>query len=390
MLKKIKRFAENITALSKYSNIKTQLSKKRNIYFFFPSWSFGGAERVHVDIMNLFNDPKPLCFITDRSITNGFQKEFQAAADVIELGRWAEKKELKQHLFKKLAEAINAQESPVVSGWCSRFMYDLIPLLEPHVQVIDIMHNFTDDDKGIEWYSIPHVPRINKRIVVGKVLIQQFKELYRLNNVPDKYLEKLTVIQNKIAFDDFFPVKDYEGVLQILFVARNSPEKRPNVLIRIAEICHQLNLPIEFKIIGDFKAEETAVPPNSLIIGEVHDKTILNNYYKEGHLLLLTSHRESWGLVVFEGMNMGVVPISTNVGELSNYISTKKENGILVENLDNIEDLAMLFVKELEIFVKNRSLLKSFSNNAFNTIKQLSDECDFDEAYRRELSVVAK
>ncbi len=390
MLKKIKRFAENITALSKYSEITTQLSKKRNIYFFFPSWSFGGAERVHVDIMNLFNDPKPLCFITDRSITNGFQKEFEAAADVIELGRWAEKKELKKHLFKKIAKAINAQKNPVVSGWCSRFMYDMIPLLAPHVQIVDIMHNFTDDDKGIEWYSIPHVPRINKRIIVGKVLIEQFKELYRLNHVPDMYLERLTVIQNKIAFDGLFPLKDYEGTLQILFVARNSPEKRPNVLIRIAEICYELNLPVEFKIIGDFKAEETIVPPNSHIVGEVHNKTILNNYYKEGHLLLLTSHRESWGLVVFEGMNLGVVPISTNVGELSNYISGQKENGILVENLDQVEDLARLFVTEIQRFVTNRELLSQFSKNAFNTVKQLAEECDFDEAYKRELSFVSK
>ncbi|HMI04320.1 MAG TPA: glycosyltransferase family 4 protein [Pedobacter sp.] len=390
MLKKIKKIAENIRDLLKYPTIHKELSKKRDLYFFFPSWSFGGAERVHVDIMNIFSDPKPLCFITDRSISNGFKKEFEAAADTINLGRWSEKKQFKRHLFKKLAEAINSQEHPIVSGWCSKFMYDLIPLLAPHVKVIDIIHNFMDDDKGIEWYSIPHIPRLDKRILVGKGLVQQFQKLYEINHIPNEYLNRLTVIQNKIAFDNHFPVKNYDGILQILFIARNSPEKRPDVLIRIAEICHQLNLPVEFKIIGDFKPEETAIPPNAVLIGEVHDKTTLNNYYKDGHLLLLTSHRESWGLVVFEGMNMGVVPISTNVGELSNYISIEKENGILVENLSNAEDLAMLFVEKLEFFIKNRPLLSKFSNNAFNTIKQLSNECDFDAAYRRELSVEIK
>ncbi|WP_285059675.1 glycosyltransferase family 4 protein [Pedobacter ginsengisoli] len=390
MLKKIKKIAENIRDLLKYPTIHKELSKKRDLYFFFPSWSFGGAERVHVDIMSIFTNPKPLCFITDRSISNGFQKEFEAAADTINLGRWSEKKPFKRHLFKKLAKAINSQEHPIVSGWCSKFMYDLIPLLGPHVQVIDIIHNFMDDDKGIEWYSIPHIPRLDKRILVGKGLVQQFKKLYEINHIPDEYLSRLTVIQNKIAYDNHFPEKDYDGILQILFVARNSPEKRPEVLIRIAEICYELNLPFEFKIIGDFKPEETAVPPNTILIGEVHDKTILNNYYKDAHLLLLTSHRESWGLVVFEGMNMGVVPISTDVGELSNYISIEKENGILIKNLSNAEGLAMLFVKALELFVKNRPMLSKFSNNAFNTIKQLSNERDFDAAYRRELSVEIK
>lgn len=385
-LKKINKIIENINALRKYPAIRSELLKKRTLYFFFPSWSFGGAERVHIDIMNLFDDPKPLCFITDRSITNGFQQEFEAAADVIELGRWSEKKQFKRLLYKMLATAINSQEHPVVSGWCSKFMYDLIPLLAPHVQVIDIIHNFTDDNKGIEWYSIPHVPRLNKRIIVGNTLIQQFKELYSINHVPKEYLDRLVVIQNKISFDGFFPEKNYDGALQILFVGRNSSEKRPNVFIRVAEIAHNLNLPLEFKLIGDFKAENTVVPPNTKIVGQVHNKTALNEFYKTAHLLLLTSHRESWGLVVFEGMNMGVVPLSTDVGELSNYISAQKENGILVENLDNVEHLATLFIKELEAFVTDRMLLKSFSLNAFNTIKQLSDNCDFDEAYKRTLS----
>lgn len=390
MLKKIKRLVDNLTALTKYSKIKSELAKERNQYFFFPSWSFGGAERVHVDIMNLFNNPKPLCFITDHSITNGFQKEFEAAADTIELGRWAEKKELKRHLFKMVSEAINAQEHPVVSGWCSRFMYDLIPFLAPHVQVIDIMHNFTDDDKGIEWYSIPHVQRINKRIIVGNVLIQQFKELYRLNNVPDEYLDRLAVIQNKISFNDHFPQKNYEGPLKIIFVGRNSPEKRPNVFIRIAEIAQELNLDVEFKIIGDFDPEETIVPSNTTIIGPVHDQTILKDHYKEAHLLLLTSHRESWGLVVFEGMNMGVVPISTNVGELSNYISIKKENGILIENLEDVETLSQLFISEIQSFLLNRSKLKSFSKKGIDTVKEMAETCDFDEAYKRVLSGKSK
>lgn len=381
MLSKIKRVTANLVALFKYPTIHAELSKKRNQYFFFPSWSFGGAERVHIDIMNLFSDPKPLCFITERSLSEGFRKEFEAAADVINLGRWSEKKTYKNHLLKKTARAINAQEHPVVSGWCSRFMYELIPLLGSHVRVIDIIHNFMDDDQGIEFFSIPYVPRLDKRIVVGKALIEQFKSLYQTCHVPDKYLERLVVIQNKVTFDNILPQKDFSQIIQILFVSRNSPEKRPDLLIRIAQLCNELNLPVEFKMIGDFDPEQTEVPKNTEIVGEIHDKHILNDYYKKAHLLLLTSLRESWGLVVFEGMNFGVVPISTNVGELSNYISAEKENGILIDNLGQ-EEPSALFVKEIELFLNNRNKLKKFSHNAFKTVKQLSDQSDFASSYR--------
>src|SRR5215217_3556698 len=168
---KITRTISNLAALFQYPKIKNALGQNRNLFFFFPSWSFGGAERVHIDILNLFKDRNPLCLITERSKSEGFRKEFESAAEVVELGRWAEKKNYKAHLHKRLARTINAQPEPVVFGWGSRFMYDLIPFLDPHVRVIDLIHNFTDDGDGIEFYSLPYVTRIEKRILVAKSIV---------------------------------------------------------------------------------------------------------------------------------------------------------------------------------------------------------------------------
>lgn len=375
----------NFTALFLYPEISRQLAKKRDLYFFCHAWSFGGAERVHIDILNIFKAQNPICFITDRSKNEGFRKEFEAAANVLNLGRWTEKKSYKNHLHKKIAKTINKEKHPVVLGSNSRFMYELIPFLEPHVKIVDITHNFSDHYEGAEWYSLPYIPRLDKRIVVGRTLIKQFKELYHDNQIPSNYLERLTLIQNKIQFDNFFPKKNYEDTLQILFVARNSPEKRVDVMIRIAQLCQQSNFPVEFKMIGNFNAEQNNIPSNTQVIGEVHDKNVLNDYYKKAHLLLLTSRREGWGLVIFEGMNFGVVPISTNVGELSNHISAEKQNGILVENFEDTEILAALFVKEIALFVHNRGQLKQFSRAAFETIKQLSEEWNFEALYREAL-----
>lgn len=380
---RIKRILANIKALFLYPKINLALSRKRKLYFFFPYWSFGGAERVHIDIMQLFKEQKPICFVTMHSINSGFKAEMKAIAEVINLGRWGEKRTYRAHLLKKMAKSINKQHNPIIFGWCSGFMYDLIPHLAPHVKIIDLTHNFTENITGIEWYSLPCIPRIDKRIVVSKSIMQQFRDLYQTNNIDPKYLERIEVIQNKIPFEPItITEKNYLGDLTVLFVARNSEEKRAHLFIEVAKLCYEQNYPINFEMIGDFNDYKDAVSPNLKIIGAIHNKNILNEYYKKAHILLLTSIRESWGLVIFEGMNYGVVPISTNVGELSDYISASKKNGILIDSLEDDAHLVSLFFEQVVFMHNDRLKLNQFSINAYNTVKELSDGCRFSSSYK--------
>ncbi len=382
MNKRIKRILENIKSILKYPKIHAALSKKNTLYFFSYSWSFGGGERVYVDMLNVFKDLNPICFITGTSVTDGFREQYEAAAHTINLNRWAQKKILKGYLLKKMASAINRQENPIIVGWSSEFMYELIPLLAPHVKIVDISHNFTDNGKGLELKTLPYVPRINKRIVGSKSLVHQFEELYKAQNIPMEYMDRMVFIRNKIPFDNFFPTKNYDSKLEVVFVARNSPEKRSEILIKAAEKCEQENLPVLFKMIGDYDPKKIKAPSNVEMVGIVNDKNIINEYYKNAHILLLTSQREGWGLVIFEAMNFGVVPISTNVGDLSYYVSTEKANGVLIENRDDNELLAQLFANEIKRFCNDRAQLREYSKNAFETVKQLVETSDFEEAYR--------
>lgn len=382
MNKRIKRVLENIKSILKYPTIHAALSKKNTLYFFSYSWSFGGGERVFVDMLNLFKDQHPICFVTGTSVTEGFRKEYEAAAHTINLNRWSQKKGLKGYMLKKVAKAINSQKEVTIVGWSSEFMYELIPLLATHVKIIDITHNFTDNGKGLELKTLPYLPRIDQRIVGSKGLIQQFEDLYKDNNIPLNYVDRIVFIRNRIPFDNFLPKKDYDDQLQVVFVARNSPEKRSEILIKAAEKCQEENLPVVFKMIGDYDPKKMKAPSNVKMVGIVNDKNIVNEYYKNAHILLLTSQREGWGLVIFEAMNFGVVPISTNVGDLSYYVSNEKANGVLIENRDDSELLAQLFADEIKRFCNDRAQLKKYSQNAFETVKELVETSDFEEAYR--------
>lgn len=380
MAKRIKRILENIKSILRYPAIHAALSKETSLYFFAYSWSFGGGERVFVDMLNLFKEQNPICFVTGTCVTDGFRKEYENAALTVNLSRWSQKKELKRYMLKKMAKAINAQKKPTIVGWASEFMYELIPLLATHVKIIDITHNFTDNGKGLELKTLPYVSRINKRIVVSRGLIKQFENLYKANNISPSYLEKIVFIRNKIPFDHFLPVKADD--IQIVFVARNSPEKRSDIVIKIAERCQAENIPVSFKMIGDYSSQKIKAPSNIEMVGAVNDKNIINEYYKSAHILLLTSQRESWGLVIFEAMNFGAVPIATNVGDLSDYISYEKGNGVLIENSEDKELLATLFTSQIKQFYNDSPKLKNFSINAFETIKELAQKEDFNHAYK--------
>jgi glycosyltransferase involved in cell wall biosynthesis len=386
MVKKTDRIFTNIKALFNYPGISSKLSRKRNLYFFFPYWSMGGGERVHIDILSLFKDQDPLCFITERSPNAAFRKEFEAVSSVINLGRWAEKKGYKNHILNKIAKTINQQDNPVVFGCNSRFMYSLIPLLEKQVKIIDLLHSFSEEKEGAEWHSLPYVSRIDTRIVLGRKIIDQFRDLYKLNNIPLSYLDRLTIIQNKIDLNQELPGKGYHNRLRILFVARNSPEKRPGIFLKIAELCSEIKLPADFYMIGDFGSWKDKAPSNVEILGEIHEKAELKEQYVKAHLLLLTSNREGLPLVVLESMNSGVVPVCTNVGELSDYISPEKENGILIESSGDEDQTAALFVKEIVKMNNDKARLRHFSENAFKMVKQHFSADKFSAAYQSVIS----
>ncbi|MGY3054253.1 glycosyltransferase involved in cell wall biosynthesis [Pedobacter sp. UYEF25] len=382
MANKIIRTYDNFLDLLRYPHISAGISSKTDLFFFFQRWSLGGAERVQLDVLKLFYNKNPTCFITSKSPNMGFKKPYKALANVVNLNRWAEKNVYKAYMLKKIAKAINAATHPIVFGSNSNFMYELIPLLEARVKIVDLIHNFRDDKQSTEWYSLPYVDRIETRIVVSETIAQQFKAFYKKNNISSKYLERLKIVNNKTPFNSTFPTKNYEDILQVVFASRNSEEKRVNVVIRIAQLCFEQHLPLKFSLIGDFSELQITTSPNVELVGEIKDLSLLNEYYKKSNLLLLTSKTESWGLVIFEGMSFGVVPVSTNVGELSNYISNKNQNGAILDNIDDPEKLAFLFVDELKTFCVDRHKLKTFSENAFNTAALLAKTCDFDVAYR--------
>lgn len=373
----------NLQALLKYPFIARHLRYNRQLFFFFPFWSIGGGERVHADILQAVADAKPLCFLTDRSKDNGFKREFQQYAITIQLGRWAEKKSFKPFMLKKIAKEINRRKNAVIFGCHSPFFYELIPYMEDHVKVVDLIHAFTYDPNGPEIYSLPHVRRLDTRVIIGEKTKNDFRGFYRRHDVPEEYLDRFIVIPNQVEIPEQVPEKDFGENLRILFVSRNAPEKRPELFLEIARQCTQRLPGAEFIMIGDFTGVVDPVPANVRIAGEISDRDTLFAFYGKAHLILLTSWREGMPLVIMEGMSHGVVPISTAVGETPAYLSAETyRNGFLVPDHEDTERIVQDFVRQIVYLSENRTMLAEFSGNARQFAGQHFGPGSFSASYR--------
>lgn len=378
-----KKTRGTILSLMAYGKIVRDLKNiHSSIFFFFPSYQIGGGERVHADIMALVSDQNPTCFITETPNDKGFKEDFYKAANVIELKRWADKKAFIPIMAKRIAKVINKQYRPVVFGCNASFMYTLTPYLDKNVTVIDLTHAFTPNLMGMEFYSLPFVDRIDQRIVIGNKTRNDYANLYREHGIPRSYMDRFKIIPNQIKAPDTYLKENLKLPLNVIFVSRNSPEKRPEVFLAIAKKCHELTLPTTFTMVGDFEEYQEEHGNYIEFTGPINDKAELNKIYKKSDIILITSVLEGFPMVLLEGMAHGVVPISTAVGEIPFLISENFKTGYLVDDADEKDKLVDSFVNLLRMCTENLETLHEFSKNAYALTKEEFSAEKFAESYR--------
>lgn len=360
-----------------------RLKKKLNntkIFFFFPFYHIGGAERVHIDILNVFKDLKTVCIITSKSSNNYFYEEFNSNTELIEIEAFNNK--YQQKYIDKIVSKINDTKNSVVLGCNSGLFYNLIPLFKNHVKIIDLIHAFSYEEKNsAEKFSLPLVDRIDNRIILGKKTYTDFEKLYQENEIDLKNLNKIKIIKNKVEVPLNPPLKPTNEKLKILFVGRNSYEKRPGIFFKIAEKCLEKKLAIEFIVIGDFNNLSSTLS-NVKIEGLITNKKTLIQQYTNADLLLITSSREGFPMVILESMAYGVIPISTDVGEINEFINNENKNGFLITNDPDEEKIIIDFVEKITLLLEDNNLLKEMQSHSYQTIEKNYKTEIFTKSYK--------
>ncbi|MGO3307552.1 MAG: glycosyltransferase family 4 protein [Sphingobacterium sp.] len=384
-MNKFTKWIETLRALILYPYILKQVKNvESNMFFFFPRFQTGGAEKVHLEIIKSVSDKKPVCFFTNLSDNDDLLAAYTRHATVINLHRWGWKTSFRKKMARIIATSINKVQSPVIFGSNSELFYDLFPHLNDECVKIDLLHtDLSHLPLSIENYASALTSMLNHRILLGTSHKEKIKVFYKNSGIPAEEIDKIKIIHNGVPVPPMTPErKNYLQNKTVLFVARNGYEKRPELFLQIANQSHIQKLPFNFQMIGDFENFASIKPDNVQIIGKITDKALLDRYYKKAHFIFITSIFEGLPMVLLEGMCHGVIPVSTDVGEISQEINQKNMTGFIIDNLQTENEIVLDFIKKMEEIANGEYDLNQYADNGYNLVKNKFSGATFTKNYR--------
>lgn len=280
--------------------------------FLFPYFGIGGAERVHADIVASVKDKSPLVIINGFSSSDANRSAFERSAMMLDLPRLLNHPFTRRYARQRIAAALNGRTHPVLFASLSTFFFDLLPTLKANVRCFYLQHAFLFQPNGNAQHKqwLPFFPRLQGMLFVSGQALREYDRFLGAHNIPAAQRSKLQLIPNAVHHFGTVNVHDRIGVL---FVGRDSEEKRLDLFLAIAQQV-QRNKPgaFHFTVVGPQKREVGGVT----FTGPVTDDSELRTIYNAHDVLLVTSHREGFPMVIMEAMAQGLAIMSTPVGDV--------------------------------------------------------------------------
>lgn len=361
----IKRCIEDIVIfpfvlMGKLAGSLYPLKKEYDIFFFFPFYHIGGAEKVHGEIAKAIGDENCIIYFTRKSHNDLFLKPFKDSGCTIrDISKYTDNKFLYffNLLFRGiLAYHINRQRRrPVVFNGQCNFAYKLSPWVNRRIPQVELIHSFS----SFSWIRLPFLPFITRTIMISTTRINDHIEQYRRIGVPGKYDRRIQYIINGIPLPKQPRVRE-NTITRVLYVGRATPEKRVHL---VAQIASKTTSDVAFAFMGD--AQEV-IPPTLHsrcdFIPYTNDEKQIAAEYDRADVLIIVSSTEGFPMVIMEAMAHGCIIIATPVGDIPVHVKAGV-NGFLfssVENEDAIVQEGAAFVEQLK---GNPQLLQTMSEN---------------------------
>lgn len=362
--------------------------------FVFPYYHTGGAEKVHLKVAQsaIKSGLKPVFVFTGKSSSDTYKQQFQKLGTVINLGFRYDSTRLNDNLLSSTINTINQSKLKLVFGSNSSFYYQIVGKLNnTHLKVIDLVHAYNPPFEVSNTHFKEVFHKINTRIFVNEPSLVKMQSFYQ-SNLPALDSSQFQLIYNSAFNQNTEPSlsskKKLNGIFKIIFVARNSPEKRPRIAFEVAKrLTDKYSGKYHFYMVGDFDSYKSNYNSKDItIISNLRDADEIIELYQTAHCLMLTSETEGFPLVISEAMFYNAVPVSTDVGGIP-YILEDNKNAILINSLVDEESIINTFCKKIMDLSLDESYYRKLSSEAFETAKAYFSHSKFAENYKTVFSI---
>jgi glycosyltransferase involved in cell wall biosynthesis len=288
----------------------------------------GGAEQIHLQIAQSMRGKKCAIIFTRHASNEAHLGDFvDTGFDIFDISSYTDDKwkYWNNLVFRGVVARLISRSSvsTIVFNGQSNFAYKVSPWLKQNIIQVELIHSLC----SFSYIRTPYISYYKSTIMISKNRIQDHLNLYDKWKVPDGYKNNIIYIPNGIHLPFPAPrVKQRSAELRVLFVARNSPEKRFDLALRAFNALVADGINARLGVIGDF--DESCVFKNLDKVdffGQINNRQeIWNLYANYGDVLLLTSTEEGFPLVVMEAMAFGLAIFATPVGDLPVHV----ENGV--------------------------------------------------------------
>lgn len=234
-----------------------------------------------------------------------------------------------------------------------------------HIKKIAWEHNHHNNNSKYIKSLVKSCKNVNNLVLVSKELEDYYK-----NYLGDKAVyipHALDNITNKVS------KLDSENLIA---VGRLSKEKGFDDLLRVFKRVSLKYSDLKLNIVGDGMEKDNLLNlakdlklGDKVIFHGFQNKEYINNLFLDSSLYLMTSHTESFGLVLIEAMNYGIPCISYTSAQGANEIITDGEDGFLIK--DRSED--DMFEK-ITLLIDDSKLRKQMGKKAKEKSKNYSSD----------------
>lgn len=362
------------------------LLRKKNpssLFFFFDRYAIGGAQRVHLDILESVRDIFKIVYFTRYSPNDKLKQEFYSFPDTkcVDIHFWCDNLLFRLFIVHFYAFYLNRHKNTVVLSSNSTFFYDMLPFLRKSAKKIELLHNFSYGKKGMEFFGLANHRFLDYRMVIDAVTLQNIYDQYKHFNIDEKFNPRVQLIEFGVdipASTEKIPVPP----LKILYAGRGTAQKRIWLLNEIVEHFLNINAPVEFTFAGSMADELSAtVKEECTVYREIGDRNEMNRLYRGSHAIILTSAFEGFPLVIKEGMSFGCIPIVT--GLPGNRIHLKHlKNALLMEDPEDERAVVQQGINNIDLLLNNPLLLRDLSANAYDYAVDYFQKAEFLKKYR--------